>query len=73
MSEAFPPPEPRREVTVGGKFLGLGIFGLGVFAAIMLEKFGGPVWQGRLIWLVLAALALAVVVPRAFFRRVVRY
>lgn len=73
MSETFPAPEPRREVTVGGKFLGLGIFGLGVIAAIMLEKFGGAVWQGRLIWLVLGALVLSVLVPWAFCRRMVRY
>lgn len=73
MSETFPAPEPRREVTVGGKFLGLGIFGLGVFAAIMLEKFGVPAWQGRLIWVVLGALALAVSVPWLFCRRIVRY
>ncbi len=73
MSGAFPPPEPRREVTVGGKFLGLGIFGLGVFAAIMLERLGGPAWQGRLIWIVLAGLVLAVAVPWALCRKVVRY
>lgn len=73
MSETFPPPEARREVTVGGKFLGLGIFGLGVVAAIMLEKFGGPVWEGRLIWVVLGALGLGVVLPWALCRRVVQY
>ena len=73
MSETFPAPEPRREVTVGGKFLGMGLFGLGLFAAIMLEKFGEPLWQGRLIWLVLGALVLAVAVPLVFCRRVVRY
>lgn len=73
MNEPFPPPESRREITVGGKFLGLGIFGLGLGAAILLEKFGGEAWQGRLIWLVLAALVVAVAVPWAFFRRDVRY
>ena len=62
----------RREVTVGGKFIGLGLFGLGVIAAIMLEKFGGPVWEVRLIWIVLGALALAVALPWLLFRRVVR-
>lgn len=73
MSDLFPAPEARREVTVAGKFLGLGIFGLGVVAVIMLEKFGGPVWEGRLPWLVLGALALGVAVPWAFCRRLVRY
>lgn len=73
MSDTFPEPEPRREVTLGGKFLGLGIFGGGVVAAIVLEKLGEPMWQDRLIWLVLGALALGVVVPWVLCRRVVRY
>lgn len=73
MSDTFPEPEPRREVTVAGKFLGLGIFGMGLFAAIMLEKLGGPVWEGRLIWIVLGALALGIMLPLVLCRRVVRY
>jgi len=73
MNDGFPAPEVRREVTVGGKFLGLGIFGLGIFAAIMIEKFGDALWQGRLLWVVLTALALALAVPWAFCRRDARY
>lgn len=64
--------QPRKEITVGGKFLGLGIFGCGVIASILIEKFGDAVWQARLGWLLLAALALAIVVPVVLFRRVVQ-
>ena len=69
----FPAPEPRREVTVGGRFFGLGIFGSGVVSVIMMEKFGSAEAQSYALPILAAALAVALLVPMALFRRLVRY
>jgi hypothetical protein len=73
MSDMFPEPEPRREVTLGGKFLGLGIFGGAVIWSIMMEKFGDEAARAQLPFILLGALAAAVVVPWLLCRRTVRY
>jgi hypothetical protein len=69
----FPAPEPRREVTVGGRFLGLSIFGCGVVSVIMMEKFGSAEAQSYALPILGAALAMGIVLPMALFRRVVQY
>jgi len=69
----FPAPEPRREVTVGGRFFGLGIFGSAVFASIMIERFGSAETQSYILPMLGGALLLGVVLPLLLFRRITRY
>lgn len=69
----FPAPEPRREVSVGGRFFGLGIFGCAVIAAIMIEKFGSATTQSYILPMLGGALVLGVVLPMLLFRRLTRY
>ena len=69
----FPAPEPRREVTVGGRFFGLGVFGCAVVSVIMMEKFGSAEAQSYALPILGAALALGILLPMALFRRDVRY
>ncbi|MBY0338137.1 MAG: hypothetical protein K2X11_16100 [Acetobacteraceae bacterium] len=64
--------ETRREVTVGGRFLGLGIVGVTVIVIIFLEKFGSADWMPLVKWILLGALVLGVGIPWLFFRRPVR-
>jgi hypothetical protein len=69
----FPAPEPRREVTLGGRFLGLGIFGCGVVGVIMMEKFASSAAQSYALPILGAALAAGIVLPMVLFRRLIRY
>lgn len=69
----FPAPEPRREVTVGGRFFGLGVFGCAVIAVIMMEKFGAPEIQSYALPILGGALALGILLPMALFRRTIQY
>lgn len=64
--------EVRREVTVGGKFFGLGIVGCTVIAAIFIEKFGTPETQANIPWMLAGALALSIILPMLLFRRPVQ-
>jgi hypothetical protein len=64
--------ETRKEVTVGGRFLGLGIIGCTVIFIIFVEKFGGPEWMPMVKWILLGALVAGVGLPLLFFRRTVR-
>lgn len=59
----------RTEVSVAGRFLGLGIVGSTVIAIMFLEAFGGPDWAPLFKWLVLGALAAGVGIPMVFCRR----
>ena len=61
-----------REVTVGGKFFGLGIVGLTVIYAIYLEKFGTPEAQADILWYLAGALVLSIILPILLFRRPIR-
>ena len=69
----FPAPEPRMEVSLGGRFFGLGIFGCAVIASIMIEKLGSAQSQGYLLPLLGGSLVLSILIPRLFFRRLTRY
>jgi len=69
----FPAPEPRREVTVGGRFFGLGIFGSAVVSVIMMEKFGSAEAQSYALPILAGALGVGIMVPMALFRRLIRY
>lgn len=69
MSEETP---PQREVTIAGKFLGLGIVGCTVIYSIFLEKFGSPEAQQNILWYLLAALAAGIIIPLLFCRRPLR-
>ena len=62
----------RREVTIGGKFFGLGIVGCTVIASIWIEKFGTPETQANIPYMLLGALALSIILPVLLFRRPVR-
>lgn len=62
----------RREVTVGGKFFGLGIVGCTVIASIYLEKFGTPETQANIPYMLAGALALSIILPMLLFRRPIR-
>jgi Na+/melibiose symporter-like transporter len=64
--------EEQREVSVGGKFLGLGIVGLTVIACIILEKTGTPEDARRIPWYLLGSVVLGIVIPMLFFRRPIR-
>ena len=63
---------PEREVTIAGKFLGLGIVGCTVIYSIFLEKFGTPEAQQNILWYLLAALAAGILIPLIFCRRPLR-
>ena len=69
----FPAPEPRREVSLGGRFFGMGIMGGTVVACIFIEKFGSAETQGYMLPMLGGALALSILLPRLLFRRVVQY
>ncbi len=69
MSETSMSAAPRREVSVAGRFLGLGIIGSTVIFIIFLEKFGAPEWLPMVKWILLGALAAGVGIPMLFFRR----
>jgi hypothetical protein len=62
----------QREVTIAGKFLGLGIVGCTVIYCIFLEKFGTPEAQANMLWYLLGALAAGVIIPLLFCRRPLR-
>jgi hypothetical protein len=62
----------QREVTIAGKFLGLGIVGCTVIYCIFLEKFGTPEAQANMLWYLLGALAAAIIIPTLFCRRPLR-
>lgn len=59
----------RTEVSVAGRFIGLSIIGTAVIFVMFLEKFGSGEWLPLVKYILLGALALAVAVPLAFFRR----
>jgi hypothetical protein len=69
----FPAPEPRREVTVGGRFFGMGIFGSAVIAVIMMEKFASAETQSYALPILGGALVLGILLPMLLFRRTVQY
>lgn len=62
----------RREVTIPGKFFGLGIVGCTVVASIYIEKFGAPETQANIPYMLLGALALSIILPMLLFRRPIR-
>lgn len=62
----------QREVTIAGKFLGLGIVGCTVIYCIFVEKFGSPEAQARLLWVFLGSVAAGVIIPLLFCRRPIR-
>lgn len=64
--------DARREVTVGGKFFGLGIVGCTVIASIIIEKFGAPETQANIPYMLLGALVLSIALPLLLFRRPIR-
>jgi hypothetical protein len=59
----------RTEVSVLGRFLGLGIVGSTVIFIIFLERFGSPDWMPMVKWMLLGALVAGVGIPMLFFRR----
>lgn len=62
----------QREVTIAGKFLGLGIVGCTVIYCIFLEKFGSPEAQAKMLWYFLGSLAAGIIIPLLFCRRPIR-
>eukprot|EP01031_Cornospumella_fuschlensis_P052208 gene52208-63815_t len=62
----------QREVTIAGKFLGLGIVGCTVIYCIFLEKFGTPEAQAKMLWYLFGALAAGIIIPLLFCRRPLR-
>ncbi len=62
-------PAKRTEVSVAGRFLGLGIVGSTVIFIMFLENFGAPEWMPLVKWMLLGALVAGVGIPMLFFRR----
>ncbi len=69
----FPAPEPRREVSLGGRFFGMGIMGCAVITCIFIEKFGAAETQSYLLPILGGAFALSILLPRLLFRRNIHY
>jgi len=67
-----PQEPPRKEVTVSGKLLAFSIIGMAMIASIYIENFGTPENVKRIPYILLGALLVSVVIPMAFYRRVVR-
>lgn len=65
-------PSQEREVTIGGKFLGLGIVGCTVIYCIFVEKFGPAEAQAKLLWIFLGSVAAGIMIPLLFCRRPLR-
>lgn len=59
----------RKEVSNRGKLLAFSIMGVAVTASIFIENFGAPDTVRNIPYIMLGALALAVILPMAFFRR----
>ncbi|MBX9752354.1 MAG: hypothetical protein K5Q68_22385 [Roseococcus sp.] len=66
------PAQEVREVTIAGKFLGLGIVGCTVIYCIFLEKFGTPEAQANMLWYLFGALAAGIIIPLLLCRRPLR-
>ena len=63
---------PRREVSWGGRFLGLGIMGTVVIVVIAGENAGNAAITAHAAQILGAALVAAIGIPVALFRRTVR-
>jgi hypothetical protein len=71
MTDAATAAEPRREVSWGGRFLGVGIVGMTVLTIIVSENTGVTAVTSNAALILVVALAAAIAVPMAFFRRVI--
>ena len=63
---------PRREVSWGGRFLGVGIMGVPVIVVISAENAGNADVTSNAALILGLALAAAIAVPMTLFRRTIR-
>jgi hypothetical protein len=61
------------EVSIKGRFVGMSILGSAVIFVIFLENFRVAAWLPYVLYILGAALALAIAVPMLFFRRPVEH
>lgn len=71
MTDAEPGAAPRREVSWGGRMLGLGIIGVAVMVVIAGENAGNPNVTNNALPILGGALLGAIVLPLALFRRTI--